>query len=298
MTTNAVATYLKFANLQMAAEAIFPDAFSGGIATNTLTTGNNRSSKFTTVLAEQFAKDWKVVAHRADTNTGFSGTLFECQVDDPARGLVRGELVMSFRSTEFADDAARDNEATNVLEVKEFGWGFGQIDDMKKWVDGLYASGKISPTSALSVTGYSLGGHLATAFNLVYPGAAKGTYTFNGAGVGVVNRGSLTQVIAQFDRQRMNVSGNEIKFTDPQATIFYNQMQPAAGDRAPRLRARQAVQAPGENGQAPAHDPGRGDARSAAQARRDDCAARRRRRPATGAQGHERSPSCASTAPG
>jgi len=38
---------------------------------------------------------------------------------------------MSFRSTEFADDAARDNEATNKLEIKDHGWAFGQIADME-----------------------------------------------------------------------------------------------------------------------------------------------------------------------
>ncbi len=213
-------TVLKYANLQMAAEArldLFPDLKSA------LTYGNNRSSKFTDKQAAQFTADWKVVAHQANTGTGFSGTLFECLSDDPARGLVFGQQVMSFRSTEFADDAARDNEATNVLEVKEFGWAFGQIDDMKKWVDSLHTSGDI--VGPLTVTGYSLGGHLATAFNQLYPSLVSATYTFNGAGVGRVTSGNLSQVIAQFDRQRMNVSGNEIRFTDPQAIIFYNQMR-------------------------------------------------------------------------
>jgi hypothetical protein len=37
---------------------------------------------------------------------------------------------MSFRSTEFIDDAARDNQATNAMEIKEAGFAFGQIRDM------------------------------------------------------------------------------------------------------------------------------------------------------------------------
>jgi len=227
MTTNAASTYLAYANVQMAAEALldkFPYTTVSGLI-DALKFGNNRSSRFTEVQAKQFASEWEVIAHQPDTATGFSGTVFKyIGEDDPSRGLVKNQLVMSFRSTEFADDAARDNEATNVLEVKEFGWGFGQIDDMKKWVDGLYASGKIAPTSPLNVTGYSLGGHLATAFNLLYPGATQGTYTFNSAGVGTVTSGSLTQVIAQFDRQRMNVSGNEITFTDPRATTLMSKL--------------------------------------------------------------------------
>ena len=40
---------------------------------------------------------------------------------------------MSFRITEFLDDNARDNMATNTMELKEFGWAFGQIADMEKW---------------------------------------------------------------------------------------------------------------------------------------------------------------------
>jgi pimeloyl-ACP methyl ester carboxylesterase len=41
--------------------------------------------------------------------------------------------------------------------------------------------------NGFSVTGYSLGGHLATAFNLLHPGAATQVITFNGAGVGLTN---------------------------------------------------------------------------------------------------------------
>ncbi len=196
MTINTATTYLKFANLQMAAEALFPDDFSGPIASNTLTFGNTRSSKFTNVLADQFVKDWKVASHQADTKTGFSGTLFECVVDDPARGLVKGELVISFRSTEFADDAARDNQETNKQEIKAFGWAFGQIDDMQTWYTSLQDRGLIN--SSLTVTGYSLGGHLAAAFHDLYPSAAVATYTFNAAGLGDVTIGDLSAVMEDF----------------------------------------------------------------------------------------------------
>ncbi|QAU34865.1 calcium-binding protein [Janthinobacterium sp. 17J80-10] len=220
-TINQVTTYLKYANLQMAAEAIYSVGFSGSISAAILTDGNNRSSKFTDVLAEQFVKDWRVVAHKANTSTGFSGTVFECLVDDPARGLVKGEQVISFRSTEFADDAVRDNQATNVLEIKAYGWAFGQIADMKNWVDSLYTNNTIKSGSALNVTGYSLGGSLATAFNLLYPGAMQGTYTFNGAGVGSINSGNLTQAIATFEQQRNNTDGTAITFVTQAAANRY-----------------------------------------------------------------------------
>lgn len=79
---------LALANVQMAAEALFgldgsaPDAiFSGKLDTAAglvfLTDGNRRSSKFTTLQAQEFAKIWEVSEHKSNSKTGFSGTLFE-----------------------------------------------------------------------------------------------------------------------------------------------------------------------------------------------------------------------------
>lgn len=104
--------------------------------------GNDRSSKFTAVQAQQFIDEgWTVVEHKSDTTTGFSGTLFKYTgATDAAKGLTKGELVMSLRSTEFADDATCDNQATNVLEIKEKGWAFGQIADMESWCASLQTS--------------------------------------------------------------------------------------------------------------------------------------------------------------
>ncbi|WP_137919079.1 hypothetical protein [Hydrogenophaga sp. 2FB] len=177
---------LKFSAVQMAAEADYLGVveFQNRLAIQAaLIRGNNRSSKFTEIQAEKFTDaltGWSVVDHVSNTTTGFSGTLFKSN--------ETGEFVLSFRSTEFADDAARDNQATNTLEIKEHGWAFGQIADMEAWFQGLKDSGKLPPYAVYTVTGYSLGGHLATAFNLLrqQDGTAQqitSTYTFNGAGV-------------------------------------------------------------------------------------------------------------------
>jgi pimeloyl-ACP methyl ester carboxylesterase len=226
---NDIATYLKYANLQMAAEALFgkqlsdPGAtFSGEIEPSVLTFGNTRASKFTATQATEFASLWEVVEHISNTPTGFSGTLFKAKSGSDAAlrekyGITAGELSLSFRSTEFADDAARDNQATNTMEIKEFGWAFGQIADMKKWVDGL----NIPATQPLSVTGYSLGGHLAAAFNLLYPAAAAATYTFNGAGIGKIRPGaSLDAILTKFG-QRRSLGANMDLFTTSVARDLY-----------------------------------------------------------------------------
>jgi hypothetical protein len=117
--SNEAMTYLKYATLQMAAEALWDRPDPEGIV-GQLKYGNSRASKFTETQAQQFIDDgWEVVEHKGNTETGFSGTLF--------RNAQTGEQVLSFRSTEFADDAARDNQATNTLEIKAHGWAFGQI---------------------------------------------------------------------------------------------------------------------------------------------------------------------------
>ena len=130
--SSEITTYLKYAHVQIAAEALYKledkspkTAFAGPITSDVLTTGNDRTSKFTETDAEWFTKTWTVVEHISNTTTGFSGTLFRALKDDPDRGIAAGELVLSFRSTEFVDDAVRDNQATNALEIKEKGCAFG-----------------------------------------------------------------------------------------------------------------------------------------------------------------------------
>ncbi|MBK6638462.1 MAG: hypothetical protein IPG34_12865 [Rhodocyclaceae bacterium] len=147
-----------------------------------------------------------------NTGTGFSGTLFRSKITDPSKGLVAGELVVSFRSTEFVDDHIRDNVATNTQEIFAKGWAFGQIADMEDWYKELASDPTRLGGQTFSVTGYSLGGHLATAFNLLRreelsqgpPTASlQQVVTFNGAGVGIVKPGhSLTSVLADFNTQR------------------------------------------------------------------------------------------------
>src|SRR5438477_5704792 len=113
MIANDFANYLKYANLQMAAEALLlgknGQALSGDQLVDALKQGNTHASKFPTLLAQQFADSYTIVAQCENTNTGFSGTLF--------KDKVTKEFILSFRSTEFIDDAGRDNQATNSMEI-------------------------------------------------------------------------------------------------------------------------------------------------------------------------------------
>ncbi len=216
-------TLLEFANLQVASEAFLlpletasenPKEHipTGNILEEIkLTEGNKHSTKFTPTMAEDFVGKWKVVDHISNTKTGFSGTLFEATktiTDANGKPIVEaGQQVLSFRSTEFIEDAVHDNKSTNQLEIKENGFAFGQISDMVDWVKSMQDSGIIN--NDIKVTGYSLGAHIATAFNVLQKEGAfdslviDNTFTFNGAGIGKLKDGkTLTELITQFSADR------------------------------------------------------------------------------------------------
>lgn len=114
----------------------------------------------------------------------------------------------------------RDNKATNQLEIKDLGWAFGQISEMEAWYAQLRADPNLLSGKTFNVTGYSLGGHLATAFNILRredfdatgnPDANPviNTYTFNGAGTGAILGGKrLTDLVADFNRIRANYTAS------------------------------------------------------------------------------------------
>jgi|GEM_PF-2984057 len=92
MPINQASTFLKFANVQMATEAVYSFNARFGAAvlvpgttikqidipdmSASLRAGNDRGSKFTDVQAVEFASQWSIAEHLSDTKTGFSGTLF------------------------------------------------------------------------------------------------------------------------------------------------------------------------------------------------------------------------------
>ncbi len=247
MTVPTIADYLGYANLQMAAEAFIQNeetlvlAGSGETLVEALKAGNGHASRFTETQATAFAGQWEVLDQRANTNTGFSGTLFKAIKDNIALGIKKDDLVVSFRSTEFIDDAARDNEATNTQEIFKFGFAFGQLADMEKWYADLSREGGPLDGKTFSVTGYSLGAHLATAFNLLHPGIADRVITFNGAGIGKVGDGSLSgtqaslrEMIGRFRSllaQAATSSGLEGTFTSPEALVAYRTIKGLIADK-------------------------------------------------------------------
>lgn len=220
---NKVNYYLQLSQLQIAAECFWDkwdpkdnpntsDWTSSELASYTkenytkiLTDGNLHSSKLTDPQAEEFFKNYEVVAHKQNTATGFSGTLFKAKRDIAGTDIKENQFIMGFRSTEFVEDQIRDSAGSNTT-IKNTGFAWGQIADMEDWYAELNKKEilkDISSSNPLRISGYSLGGHLATSFGLLRQ--EDGTinnydiYTFNGAGVGVVKSGNtLTERLAIF----------------------------------------------------------------------------------------------------
>ncbi|WP_374563902.1 calcium-binding protein [Ideonella sp.] len=216
---NTIADYQTYVNLQMFAEAT-------GITGTEIPTGlgdwadkgNERASRTPLEISRQMVdQGWVIADHKKNTGTGFSGTLFY--------NTRTHEYVMSCRSTEFIDDAVRDNKATNDLEIKATGFAVGQLADLEKW----YAE-KVRPLTGganLTVTGYSLGGHLATAFEQMHRSEVGKVYTINGAGVGQVLPGhTLKEVIDLFESKRDPASDLGYLFTTPAAKALYEELRP------------------------------------------------------------------------
>lgn len=227
----------------MAAEAFFLDERNKLIKDQAgliraLMDSNRHASRFTDTQAKKFADantGWTVVSQYSADNpgtenvietstTGFSGTLF--------KNNQTGEYVLSFRSTELIDDAARDNRATNTLEISNTGFAFGQIAEMEAWYSQIKST--IGDPSQLSVTGYSLGGHLATVFNLLRKEEGvklKQVVTFNGAGVGEWKTTSLTQLVSGFSTLLAEAKSGDLSqrigITDPALKAIYLQVRQA-----------------------------------------------------------------------
>jgi len=208
-----IQTWLDCALQQMAAES-YLDQFLSGPRTlvKVLTNGNNNeniisdenafrgANRFTNVLADRFIAKYDIVSHHASDSTGFSATLTH------ERGT--NNFTLSFRSTEYKNqveggDWERDGLFAAPLtfaadgEIGADGFAFGQLAAMENYYLHLTTSGKLPQGAVLNVTGYSLGGHLATVFTELHandPDVVFGhTYSFNGAGRGHINGPGATE---------------------------------------------------------------------------------------------------------
>ena len=199
-------TWYKFVLQQLAAESYLDRISTGeGLTykdilmfgnTDTRKTAEFGYTRMTEVQATEFLQEYEIVDHNSnDLQSGFSATLM--------RNKDTGEYTLSFRSTEYrqvADggDFVRDAQGADV-DFTQYGFAFAQIQDMEQYYADLKASGKLPAGATLNVTGYSLGGHLATVFTELHAVEISHTYLFNSPGRGYFDSNAYSIADIQTD---------------------------------------------------------------------------------------------------
>ncbi|MBS0162474.1 MAG: hypothetical protein JSR64_06570 [Nitrospira sp.] len=227
--SSSVTTWLKFGLQQMAAEAYLDQINLSDLARvkQRLLEGNNDArfavpdangnlpgmTRFTNTLADRFLGTFQIIDHHANDATGFSATL--------TRDMVTGEYTLSFRSTEAKHQAAggdweRDGLPGADGEIAGTGFALAQLVSMEKYYRAIKADPtKLPPGVVLNVTGYSLGGHLATVFTELHASEINATYTFNGAGRGRINGGTAGLRESERIREMLQLAEMQLDAIDP-----------------------------------------------------------------------------------
>ncbi len=226
-----ISTWMEFAMQQMATESYLDRFLSGELAfEKVLKIGNNNltgdqsdaevltgKTRMTTVQAEQFVQRYQIVDHHANDATGFSATLIKDLTDPTGKTFT-----LSFRSSEYQSqvqggDWERDGVTAADGEIGRYGFALAQLVSMENYYRGLKADpAKLPAGAVLNVTGYSLGGHLATVFTELHEGEVAHTYTFNGAGRGTIfEQGQLGQPEVQSIRRMLQDLEIRIQAFDP-----------------------------------------------------------------------------------
>ncbi len=214
-----ISTWLSFAIQQMAAESYLNgiNLQDPAAVTRRLVDGNNNTqfippnlftgmTRFVNLAgmpnanqilgsAQAFLSRYQIIDHHANDATGFSATLM--------RDTTTGQYTLSFRSTESrpaveGGDRERDLFGADI-EIGVSGFAFGQLAAMEEYYQSLKANGTLPTGAVLNVTGFSLGGHLATVFTELHSTEIEQTYIFNGPGRGHVS-GAVPGLLAEENR--------------------------------------------------------------------------------------------------
>ena len=180
-----IKTWFDFALQQMATESYLDQFVVQGVALQqVLIDGNNDrrvisldqftgKTRFTALQAQDFTQRYQIIDHHANDATGFSATLmFDIQTSS---------YTLSFRSLEYQNQAQggdweRDGQGGAAGEIAGAGFALGQLVSMERYYQELKSSGRLPAGATLNVSGYSLGGHLATVFTLMHSNEINHTY--------------------------------------------------------------------------------------------------------------------------
>ena len=234
MTQSSISTWFKFALQQMAAESYLDQLLTGKPVREVLSDGNNDTrfiqpdadgnlpgkTRFTNVLANRLLANYEIIDHHTSDATGFSATLMR---ERDSNGQLTTNFTLSFRSVEYQNqvdggDWERDGRSGAAGEIAASGFAFAQLVSMERYWRDIKAS--LPADAVVNVTGYSLGGHLATVFTELHADEVNHTYTFNGAGRGHINGGSAGLTEIDRIREMLQYVERELLENDPTGEIF------------------------------------------------------------------------------
>ena len=209
---------------------------------NSLNEGYPGYTRMTSLQADEFLSKYKIVHQWSDdptltgsrprvegnpafdqlnnkilANTGLSATLIQKR---DSNGVLINEYTLAIRSTEFRDwadggDGERDRNGADLKSIAFTGFALAQQDALERYYAWLKVNvdsvgDTLLPAHAkLNVTGYSLGGNLATVFTEIHQNDLDiqfgETVTMNGAGRGQYDfsTGSLSDMVGYY-RQVLN----------------------------------------------------------------------------------------------
>ena len=262
MSQSNISTWFQFVLQQAAAESYLDQLASGRQLKDILTDGNNDirvipselflgKTRFTDQLTSYFVPTpsslprYQIIDHHANDATGFSATLIK-DLSDPTGKTY----TLSLRSTEFPNqiqggDWERDGRSGADGEIFDHGFAFAQLVSLERYYRELKADpAKLPPGAILNVTGYSLGGHLATVFTELHETEVAQTVTFNGAGRGrIVEQGQVGQPEAQSIRRMLSDLEARLLVFDPTGSRFLSGAAGNIYNEAAYDQARTAMQA-------------------------------------------------------
>ncbi|MBI1395849.1 MAG: hypothetical protein GC151_07700 [Betaproteobacteria bacterium] len=158
------------------------------------------ASRFPRLVAEQFfgGSGCTLVAQLPNDPSGLSVTVLRSNIDP-------GEYTVAFRSSEFPEQSFGGDRSRDIfgadLEILEDGFAWGQLAAADGWFgEMLQTGGLLADATSIHLTGYSLGGHIATVLTELHPEAVASTWVFNASGRGAVASGhSIAQLLGAYE---------------------------------------------------------------------------------------------------
>jgi Ca2+-binding RTX toxin-like protein len=252
----SVDAWLQFSLQQIAAESYLAGE-AGEELPIALERGSSRKgyadtgfTRLTQTQSTAFLQRYEIVYQWPNDATGFSLTLL--------RDKQKNQYTLSFRSTEYrlpssGGDFDRDYAADSDIASKGFAFaqllsmrrvwsalqngqipsgGFGTDIDLAKIT--AFSSYIHSPGAQVDVTGYSLGGHLATVFTELFTDKVRNAYLFNAPGRGYINESASYKgstgiaALLDFASDRLHEEGVQWEALPTSTNIYQQTMSSGA----------------------------------------------------------------------